>query len=143
MTFDSLLAQLRDFKAQLKAGIKAELTERVKAVFESDPHIARVAWTQYAPYFNDGDPCNFGVNELQIYFAEEAVDAGDDTDDDDGEEHYLYNLKGTPSYDAAMAFEQLIQNDELSETMETAFGNGVEVSITRSGEVLVEEYEHD
>lgn len=32
------------------------------AVFDADPTVAAINWTQYTPYFNDGDPCEFGAH---------------------------------------------------------------------------------
>lgn len=34
-----------------------------KDIFESIPEVSSFSWTQYSPYFNDGDECVFGVNE--------------------------------------------------------------------------------
>lgn len=40
-----------------------ELSPLMQAVLD-DPGVARFGWRQYTPYFNDGDPCVFGVREL-------------------------------------------------------------------------------
>ncbi len=29
--------------------------------------VNHVVWTQYTPYFNDGDVCNFSVGDLEVY----------------------------------------------------------------------------
>lgn len=29
----------------------------------AEHHLARFSWVQYTPYFNDGEPCEFGVDE--------------------------------------------------------------------------------
>lgn len=33
-----------------------------KEFFERNPEVNVIYWTQYTPYFNDGDPCYFSVN---------------------------------------------------------------------------------
>jgi hypothetical protein len=47
-----------------------ELTPLFEAVFAEDI-IDGVRWTQYTPYFNDGDTCEFGANEIDVHFANE------------------------------------------------------------------------
>lgn len=36
--------------------------ESSRELFEKYPYLERFSWTQYTPYFNDGDECTFGVN---------------------------------------------------------------------------------
>lgn len=31
-------------------------------VFDADPSVQAIVWGQWAPYFNDGDPCRFGLS---------------------------------------------------------------------------------
>ena len=47
------------------------------------PDIIAIRWTQYTPYFNDGDVCEFGVNTRQIYFkgGEKALENPEYEDD--------------------------------------------------------------
>ena len=36
-------------------------------VFDADPRVKAIVWGQWAPYFNDGEPCRFGVhNEIMV-----------------------------------------------------------------------------
>lgn len=46
--------------------------------FEQCPEVEKISWTQYAPYFNDGEACEFSVNEL-VYTL-----VGDEDADDEG-----------------------------------------------------------
>lgn len=41
------------------------------------PEVTGIAWTQYTPYFNDGDPCVFSVGEP--YFSFQGVNVSEDT----------------------------------------------------------------
>lgn len=47
-----------------------------------------VGWTQYTPYFNDGDPCVFGVGDLSIAIegAERPMDFEYSWQEDDADE---------------------------------------------------------
>lgn len=66
--------------------------------WEAHPEVVAVRWTQYTPYFNDGDPCVFHVHELSdvrfapgtplptgAYVSEEDDDYDDDDEEDEGE----------------------------------------------------------
>lgn len=36
-------------------------------VFDADPRVKAIVWGQWAPYFNDGEPCRFDVhNEIMV-----------------------------------------------------------------------------
>jgi len=37
-----------------------------KSLFEDFPRVKFIGWSQYTPYFNDGDPCVFSVNTPQF-----------------------------------------------------------------------------
>jgi len=68
MTTTDRIAQLNADMAAIKAEIdklaKEEggsvIREMMQPIF--DLGITYVRWTQYTPYFNDGEPCEFGVN---------------------------------------------------------------------------------
>jgi hypothetical protein len=68
MTTTDRIARLNADMAAIKAEIdklaKEEggnvIREMMQPIF--DLGITFVRWTQYTPYFNDGDPCEFGVN---------------------------------------------------------------------------------
>jgi hypothetical protein len=53
------------------------------AVFERYPEVQAIRWTQYTPYFNDGEPCEFGVHDIEFTLKNydevsgEEVEAGD------------------------------------------------------------------
>lgn len=46
------------------------------------PEVAKVRWTQYTPYFNDGEACVFGVNSAEVLLTVEANDEVDEEDDE-------------------------------------------------------------
>lgn len=48
--------------AKLQAELKASMKKIFDAFFKTHPTIQTVYWTQYAPYFNDGDECIFSVH---------------------------------------------------------------------------------
>lgn len=48
------------------------------------PQIKSVSWAQYTPYFNDGDECIFGVNELSKATLNGAAPSEEDDEWGDG-----------------------------------------------------------
>lgn len=70
------LAQLKkDYEAKLRESGQEIMKDAVKEFFAANPLVKAVTWTQYTPYFADGDPCEFGVNET--YFTLNKVDTAD------------------------------------------------------------------
>lgn len=44
----------------------------VEAFFKMYPEVEALQWSQYTPYFNDGDSCEFSVNDLNVLTSEEV-----------------------------------------------------------------------
>lgn len=53
-----------------------ELAPLLQAVL-NDTGIEEFGWRQYTPYFNDGEPCTFGVGDLWFLTPEDADDEED------------------------------------------------------------------
>ena len=73
------MSKLTDLSAAYEAVRKkfmtdaqASLKEAFKEVFDKFPSITAFVWTQYTPYFNDGEPCEFSVGE--VYFTNLPAD---------------------------------------------------------------------
>jgi hypothetical protein len=66
-----------------------------------DPEIVEFGWTQYTPYFNDGEPCIFGANSLWVRTTKDAPKKSKDDDDyDEDELEHLMVEYGHPSLGA-------------------------------------------
>jgi len=48
---------------ELKPALKSALLELKEVV----PQINKIEWTQYTPYFNDGEPCEFMINDIYFF----------------------------------------------------------------------------
>ena len=62
---DQVNVKLQEFEAikqQHLAGLKENLNTILSEVFANE-NIQAIAWSQYTPYFNDGDECVFRVSE--------------------------------------------------------------------------------
>jgi hypothetical protein len=75
-----LFNELKDLKAaydrKLRDEGQAAVKDAFKDFFDQYPEVRSVKWSQYTPYFNDGDACHFGVNEFEaIVVSTEALKA--------------------------------------------------------------------
>lgn len=59
---DDVLKTYTDAMEALKRVTADGLLAAFARRFEANPAVKCAIWTQYTPYFNDGDPCTFGVH---------------------------------------------------------------------------------
>lgn len=127
----------------------AEFMEAIDAIL-SIPGIYGARWEQYTPYFADGEPCEFSVNEVSVRFSPLDDEEDERGDYEDGwiETYSLSYSRGD--------FKDL--NDEDFEALKKAvsnwgklnadevarrnFGDHAQVTATLEG-FSVEYYEHD
>jgi hypothetical protein len=153
--------------------VAAEAQTLVKFVFEAffvkHPTVHAIGWTQYTPYWQDGEECTFRVNEINLYINEDSFD--EDEGWHDGDQNLLdrrdYHLRETqwhkPEPDRAEIIDKQIEDlggmgsyrailadfeavaSSLAKIddryMEMIYGDHVSVFYTKDG-VVIEEYEH-
>lgn len=66
MSLSNLLDNFIEAKKAFQAQAQESLKEAFKEVFDLHPEITAFVWTQYTPYFNDGEPCEFSVGDVNI-----------------------------------------------------------------------------
>lgn len=125
--YDTLVSSKVDIWKEL-------LTEYIKDLVKDTPNFLRIEWTQYTPYFNDGDTCEFGINSTDLYLL-----APDETEDDyhsiDGE--YTYEVE-----DIRQSIESMLYSNY--DLMLATFGDGYKISYTRGDtELNVSDYDHN
>ena len=136
---------IADAKKKAKEEGQAALKEAFLELFEVQPKLKGVYWTQYTPYFNDGEPCYFRVNEAYLS-AEWTKEEDAEHSSDDMHFEYPSTWKATdeekatkePVYKAVRELFAAIPD----EVMEATFGDHVEVIATREG-FEVNDYSHD
>ncbi len=69
--FDVLNKRIADAHAEMRNTSKGLIEQAVKIFLDTCPEVTGVHWTQYTPYFNDGESCEFGVNEYCFHILEE------------------------------------------------------------------------
>lgn len=153
-----MFEELKAINEQMQV-LKKETSEKYKQlfstlsakVFEKHPALESFSWTQYSPYFNDGDECVFSVNEVNyvngIDIDEDQPDEEFVTDwnglrDDKGNRPKVKNKHYVPELVQAIKDCRELVSLVEEDTMAELFGNHVEVTVTRNG-IETEECSHD
>lgn len=136
-------------RAEANQIVKEAFSEMAKTVFESNPDLKGFRWTQYTPYFNDGEACTFsaGSDDPDLFHPKDEANSYDD--DDDAEIGWVSDLwwsgkyKNLQSplrkaYKDVQSFLGEFDDDDFLEM----FGDHVRVTVTPEG-VDVSEYDHD
>lgn len=129
-TIQDIMAKKAEFQKELTEFGKAALSEEFKKVFDAHPEIKAIRWTQYTPYFNDGETCEFSRHDLEVRLTDTAEDEFESS----------WSAKTPELKKAFSAVRPLKGIDE--EIYEAVFGDHCQVTATREG-FEVEEYEHD
>ena len=82
--FNELNAQIENARATMSQAAQPLIEAATQRLFKICPEIDSVFWTQYTPYFNDGDSCYFSVGELCFVLV-------GDTHADEYDGSYLYD----------------------------------------------------
>lgn len=125
---------LDNARAAAKAAFKSHAKAAFGEVFAAHPEITAIRWAQYAPSFNDGDPCVFSVHEWYAKIG----DTKEGGDNDDGFLLSYESEKVEEAEDDIDALFALFDDD----VMEDEFGSSVKVTATRDG-FETEEYNDD
>lgn len=114
------------------------VTPGLKDFMETHPELVAISWTQYTPYFNDGDTCEFGVND--VYFTNDPEMLNEHVYDWD----YHWGAKDDKYSESTLADLKELGKALCNADQEllALFGDHVRVIVTKDG-IEVEEYIHD
>ncbi len=100
-----MFQSLRDFsktKAELQQKAKDIICESLREFMAAYPELKYFGWEQYAPYFNDGEPCTFHLQGFRI----EPQDLNDESFTDPvARENVVKILAGVRRYNGNLAGE--------------------------------------
>lgn len=141
--------ELKDkYKQEIKENGLKLVQDAFNQFFEEHPNIKTVQWRQYTPYFNDGEPCEFGVQDF--WYTSEEFASPDDCPDNI--ENYAYDKYGgkkdeVPPQGYAWQFGSSVKNFEKNlrdeEFFKSAFGDHVSVTFTRNWHLVNSYTQHD
>lgn len=154
--FEKINAAYQQQKTEACDKFKVAFEAFMKDFFTLVPSIKQVRWEQYTPYFNDGDSCEFSMNEP--YFANFIHDSEDDEDydeDDDEEkvdsqgqwEFSSWELRQYDNYGLTEEQKKLVEyvidvianNEDFFYDM---YGDHQQVTVTEKG-IESDYYDHD
>lgn len=154
---DTLITEYDEMKLKFQKQAQGVFKEYVKEFFEKNPGINVIKWAQYTPYFNDGEACEFRVNDPTFSNATD-VNEVNSWGDYEGEDEKIWATHGTwgiqyiedealrkqvEGYGDAMdEFSTTICSSAMEDILLSMFGDHVEVTVTREG-IDVTDYEHD
>ena len=125
---DEIAATVRKLREELSDWGKKALEEALEEIFAEHPSLQYVSWTQYTPYFNDGEVCRFRSNH-------DWPDVNYDDYDDE-----LECEPATEADEKALTdFLGQFSNDD----MEDIFGDGYRIAYRRDSGLDVEDWDHD
>lgn len=134
-----LLDKQVELKEKFRQQGKKALATAFKEVFDDYPQVESIRWSQYTPYFNDGDACYFGRNDFTIRLLDEKEGAGD----------YEDGYRDEFDQDLPKVLRELLRDldknlsgDAADELFLDLFGDHVQVTATRTG-FTTEAYEHE
>lgn len=153
----SIKARMEEVSKMIKDEGQKALKAAFDEVFKKYPELHGVVWTQYTPYFNDGEECEFRVRELcpivcpkDLGIENEHYYEGDESFEceSDGKEFCTISImydhqekyKDNKYHDIDSDVGEIGSVDD--QVMQAVFGNHVKVVATREG-FDVEDYDHD
>lgn len=135
--------------AEVKSVAKQAFLDSVKDLFIKHPEMESFSWSQYTPYFNDGDECVFSAHtDTELISVN-----GDDGYEICGSDHDYTNANGVyesvpkpreqwhPMFDAQKSVAEVLGNFD-NDDYRAMFGDHVAVTVTKDA-VETSEYEHD
>lgn len=91
--------QVAELRTQQREVAKSMVHDGTKSIFaEYGDVVHSFGWAQYTPYFNDGDPCTFGMNGLWVYAVEDVKGVEDEDQLYDLLHEWKYDYEGSPAF---------------------------------------------
>lgn len=150
MAFDTIRKLKSDYEKAVKETGKDEIRKEFEKFFTRYPAVHGVVWTQYTPYFNDGDACTFCANDMFMLVKAEtnlppSAKLSNERFVDNCFKVYFTHRDTGHGHIGHESELHLAVNDMPSipeYVLEVVFGDHVQVVATRAGfEVCA--YEHD
>lgn len=122
--YHKLKREIKGLKEQIKSVGELAIKELATEFFKAFPEVECFSWTQYTPYWNDGDVCEFGAHTdyPEIIYYKDPYDMD--------KERVVEREIGS--------FMDIFEADHL----EWIFGDHIEVTVYREG-IKISEYDHD
>lgn len=151
-TIEKFVQEYQQFVQEFSKKAQENLKIFLNQFFEENPGVNVITWTQYAPYFNDGEPCEFCVHDPTFSNAVDPDDIKQLYDGFyDGEDESIwavasYSSKNEKINDVNMqsvsTLSKFITSEAMEDVLRTVFGEDNRIIITRDG-IVSEDYSGD
>jgi hypothetical protein len=140
-TIDAFIQEYNDFLNEFSKKATEKLKEVFNEFWNSNPEIKVVTWTQYAPYFNDGDACVFSVRDPTFSNAtspDDIEDLGWGEYDGDTEGVWAictWSSDEVPGVDtdSIEILSTFIQSNAMESVLRNTLGGDNRIVVTREG----------
>jgi hypothetical protein len=148
--------EIKKLKEEMLEASNKIFTDLTKTIFEEHPKLESFGWSQYTPYFNDGETCTFSANIDYIYINGQPADEADWINETKITNYGTWNREKR-QYEGRTEVANLDYDPELAKITDevkdflsnfdedfflSQFGDHAEITITAEG-VSVDECEHD
>jgi SepF-like predicted cell division protein (DUF552 family) len=135
--------RIKEEQKKLAELVKNDIKDVFNEMFVLNPKLQSFSWTQYTPYFNDGDECIFRVNGyLDVeYDNVEYTELGKWNADKAISTNEVYYETTPEVAKVVYPILQLLENID-DDVFKTIFGDHVKIIVTPNG-IDIEEYYHD
>jgi hypothetical protein len=151
---NELIKQIENLKKQLEVIVRQELEDAITSFVRKHASIVHaVTWTQYTPWFNDGEACEFSLGEVYLRFvgAEDddnylpdqseidwLIQRGEDPKKIESKQALANNIELHSDFDSILSY----LNNTPEYLLNDLFGDHVQVIVNKDG-IKTESYEHD
>lgn len=148
MSLQDFAKQIQKVRKEAQDQGRQLIKQEANTLFEKFPDLQYICWTQYTPYFNDGDTCVFRFHGAQAYAANiptEPVALYQEQDYRELENKCNLGQYFKEPFDANLntAVKEFSKSlDNLGDILQDALGDHCYVVVTRNA-IRVDEYEHD
>ena len=144
MKTKELVLQYVEARTALRQLLLESLKADLKEIFKATPELTGIAWAQYAPHFNDGEPCVFSVYDMLYNTEDFDINSVPRYEDDTWNEEtqtYIPNGWRQITNDAPILVQEFVNNIQALDDnlMQELFGSDSQIVITPT-EILVEDY---
>lgn len=122
-------------------------------VFTTYPQIKTIYWVGFTSYFNDGDPCQYSINDVRFspsswenidgpYYGDEIEDEENGENLSDFEFGYQEDERVSPEMKSLLKKISDLMEDDLLDALKDAYGDHAFIRVYNGGHD-VQEYDHD
>lgn len=146
LSLQKLVEKFEKAKKEIQDQAKEAFLSASKELFDEYPELKSFGWTQYAPYFNDGNPCVFSVNADYPTINGYDEDRGSFQTDEEGGDYYdERELTEEEEKTIKKARRPVIKllSALPDEIMQEIFGDDIRVTVTRNLKIVRDKVSHD